>query len=274
MREEFFTKQETEALGNIRSARPEYLSGETPLNFEYKFSTGETLKATQNQEDVAAVVIERNGKTILDFKDLSAEPVRFLSASKAIEETKDATLPNAPRSDWYLALDDEGKSNFISIGDMRESKDVLSLLHELGHTYQQYLFRMKREVESDVIRVGKMTEGQKMDVSVISSVEERDAWAWALKTARRIRDELGIDLLEVFKNQEDLIKEVHGCLLTHRNHYTLLYISDINPTDMESLKNGLLGIEGLSSLFDKNRLRRLGPTGESASDAVDQENGL
>lgn len=88
------------------------------------------------------------------------------------------------------------------------------------------------------------------------SIDERLAWAEALHSARNIRDKNNINILEAFKNFDDVQEYIENCLTSHRYGIEM----GMQPTILGACKL-VLGIspskkdlDFLSNLFDKNKL--------------------
>ncbi len=110
-------------------------------------------------------------------------------------------LPKFKSNNWQFVLLTDGGSNITIDNNMRQiiirdnsiksSKDILAFLHEVGH-----------------INLGaKPVIFPKKELARLSK-DEREAWAWGLKRARRLRGE-GVDLLGEFEGYQGFVKWLH-----------------------------------------------------------------
>mgnify|MGYP001578785033 CR=1 FL=1 len=101
--------------------------------------------------------------------------------------------------------------NVVHIGPWSVSRDVVGLLHETGHAWNEKdqvgLFNAVYRYNASVMDY-RTEDKEKADAeeglkrAVLGN--ERNAWAWGLREARRVRRETGVDLLKDFKDVKEL----------------------------------------------------------------------
>ncbi len=243
--------------------RQEYKRGEIKLNFHHIFSTGEEFEANEDELGNVTFVLKRGGKVIFDFKDLS--PSEFLTPSCIKNKVGSNNLSLAIKKTFLRACGEEGSgcgaepcfTNFVSIGDMRNPKDIFALLHEIGHIVVKDKSFKKLPVK---FLAGLLLPGfvkKKAEIKSINedSKSERNSWAFAFRVARFLYKKHGVNLFEIFKDRSDIQELLYGCLVSHRMGVSedLTKQGKFNfwrwkpkPEDLEFLKG----------LFDKERLQR------------------
>lgn len=193
-------------------SRPEYIEGELKLDFEHQFSDGAAFKASEDEQGTAHFELVRDGKQVFDFASLLPERYRFLTPTGLkTRYPEESEALEGFLGEWARIESDK----LISIGDFKDTYDIFGLLHEIGHSYQESL---RGAVES-VIKPepGMMLEETAWKQYIEeNSKSERDAWAWALRAARKIRKETGTDLFEVIQTPDDLKRMIYLPLLSHR----------------------------------------------------------
>jgi hypothetical protein len=214
---EFNEKEVVEKAYTLATPRSEYVDGKLKLNFEYIFSTGEILSATEDNSGIAHIVIKKDGEEIFDFRKLV--PGKFVTPSYYIKKGIPMKGKSVIEGGWgNLAGLFE-----IQIGDMQDPKSIALLLHEIGHIIEwrgkEGKYKYKDLTELWKIYNGPFTKKyhdvrQKLAQAI--SDEERTAWVEGLKIARKIKQENGINLLEGFENLRDLQYIIYVGLLSHR----------------------------------------------------------
>lgn len=233
----------------------DYIEGRKKLDFRHQFSSGETFEATED-DDGAKFIILKDGKGVFDFRDLVSSSRRFVTP-QYLRRLSEAS-GSEEKTPYDFKINPEGyikkvqgkwviNENFISIGEINSPKNIFALLHEIGHarTLQKYEPKM-REVES---------ENDIKKILTVASGAERAAWAEAIKIARKIKTNTGVDLFEAFSDSDDLKKYIYTNLSKQRYGAEvaltnvpkiLLDIFRINPKSKKS--------EFLDGLFDKRKL--------------------
>ncbi len=215
--------------------RDEYKEGRLKLDFTYKFQHGEVLRATEDEEGFARVVLERNGKKVFDFNELLPDGYRFATPSYLKTNNSDR-IRNSLSGGHFK----DPKNKLLFIGDMRTPDDIFAVLHEVGHANQKSLDLKKMPHET----VGEVIERRKKEIAAIS-FRERDAWSSALKIARAIKNKTAVDLFEPYENFSALKQVIYGALLTHRfdDEYLEAQVGQFSEDDMKIFEN----------LFDKGK---------------------
>ncbi len=193
--------KKSEAMG---IPRREYKEGKLKLDFEYKFKNEDVLRATEDEVGIATVVIERDGQMIVDFKDLLPEGYTFATPSYAVANSIKRKLGQ----NWVSR-----ENRLVFLGDIRTPQDIFILLHEIGHTKQESWEGLAEKI-NEINKVDRVRAEK--EVAVRLSALERDAWARAIKLAREIKREKGIDFFGSYKNFEELKEVIYSGLISHR----------------------------------------------------------
>ncbi len=242
---EDFSEDEHNALRRLKeqvTPRQEYAEGKLKLNFEYKFSSGEVLKAEEDKEGIAYIKILKDGQPPLDFSDYLPEGFEFATPSYK------STVSNSNKGQW--SVDYENKK--VSVGDIRGLKEIFSLLHEMGHTEQKGVSQIEMRSK---IHDSSVARADKLKLIENISESERDASARAIHIARNIYEKYHIDLLEGFQNLADFQDFVHSALLMHR--FSMELLLSITAKQEEGQDAAKEEREFLTKLFDKRKLQRL-----------------
>lgn len=201
-------------------SRPEYIAGEKPFEYQHVFSSGESLKAFQDEEGAGHVVIQRDGKTIFDFSSL-LPPDFIMAAPKYFQTFPEKEEFDDPIGRWSASLDLNRK--LILLGEFISPKNILSLLHEIGHINADSPKEKKErqglllDVSADFIDLSKLSSEKKL--IRLKSKMERRAWAWAISAMRKVQKETGIPLSEIFPAFSDLKKFINDQMGGYRRHH-------------------------------------------------------
>ncbi|MEK7087190.1 MAG: hypothetical protein AAB958_00615, partial [Patescibacteria group bacterium] len=200
----------------------EFLEGEKPFEYNFKFHTGEEFNARQSNRGGGIITIERNGETIFDFKNILPEGYKFVTPTYFKKHPDERYLLDYVDTDWR----ESPKRKLIFLGEFKSPQDVLLILHEIGHAFTETEeeFKIREQIEEgihkasedrDIILETLMSEeGAKM-----ASKAERNAWAWSLRTMRKIQQEIKADLKSLFPKFSDLKRHINDYLATHRRSY-------------------------------------------------------
>lgn len=244
----------------------EYVEGEEELNFHYTFSTGEVLSATEDDQGIARIIIRKGEEVVLDFQDLL--PTEFY---KFTTPRQHSWAPRADKGEW------SNESFTVHVGHMKDPKSIALLLHEIGHIVDfqeregKYKNKNTRELWREYTGVTtKNLQNIRNELAEEISTEERNAWANALKIARKIKQEKKVDLLEGFKDLDELRDGIYAGLLNYR----MGIAEDMTISDEGLIKGMAMKIwqklgfskgeygadqtKFTEGLFDKNRLKRGG----------------
>jgi len=155
----------------------------------------------------------------------------------------------------------------IGIGRITGPKVFLDILHEIGHAIHNNGLSDVEHKKDDSIHDDLSTSSESEKLKHYS-VAERMGWANALKLARRLKNEIGVDVLEVFSSLEDLQKYIYTCLSTYR--YTgemMLANENLISKPISNLRGWFRSNFGqiisdeemkfLEGLYDKKKLSRV-----------------
>ncbi len=218
-----FEKMTPEARKKFKDeyfSRPEYIDGKVPFEYKHTFSSGEVLEAFQDEEGIGHVIIQRDGKTIFDFS-------KFLPPDFLLVTPK--YFQKFPKKKQLFDSIGEWEANFnrrlIFLGDFKSLKDILSLLHEIGHmennTPEDTEDRRRLLVGSpdDDFSVLPRAVSSEKKLAKLHSKIEREAWAWAIFAIRKAERDTGIKLSEIFPKFSDLKKYINDCLGGYRRSH-------------------------------------------------------
>jgi hypothetical protein len=175
---------------SLLEPRPEYVEGKIKLALTHEYSNSGVLHCTENDDGVAAITLTSPNK-VIDFSEFT-KGYKFVTPSFWLAHGYKKGFGN---------FEVDYKRQVVSLGDMRSARDLLSVLHEIGHLQN-----------SSFTIIG----GNSVELSKRNSQVEREAWADALNLCRKIKQQAGTDVLEVFKNFEDVKKYIYASLVTYR----------------------------------------------------------
>ena len=122
----------------------------------------------------------------------------------------------------------------LGIGDWTRPEGILDLLHETGHTHQN--FQELRQVLGDI--EGRLNTSPDFIDSeeyrnfirkqaFLESQHERNAWAFALRAIRTLRDKTGINVgRQIFGNSDDVMSYINKWLQSHKTQSSQLLLED------------------------------------------------
>lgn len=196
------------------------------LVFEYQPEINRVLA------EVDCLLKDKNGRVILDFKEFLPPDCQFIRF-----------LPPEPVI-WGAIRDERGRE-MISVGYLNDAKQIVSLLHEIGHSHQKELRLKRNQIMEEIKAIEQEIDKSIDDFNVLSDKQnkelikmkikeleikqkelnkeklqlkakiERGAWAYALKKIRQVREDKKIDLLKPFKNFDELKKYINSALGTY-----------------------------------------------------------
>jgi hypothetical protein len=209
--------------------RREYREGILPLKFEYKFDDGKKLIA-EEKKGIAKIVLKKDNKVIFNLSDLLPKDYKFVTPAFA-RNTKDEYLKQQCEEGSIWATDADKKS--VLIGDWRDPRDIITLLHEIGHANQkterikvlEKMLEMPANtglgIEDYFVNATKARMKTIRKAVSENSKLEREAWAYALNKFREIQKEKDIDLKSLFPNLVSLKTFIYPCLKSYRVHYEM-----------------------------------------------------
>jgi hypothetical protein len=227
-----------------------FREGKEKLRLNAQFSTGEVFSASEKDGE-ANFAISKDGKEVFNFKALLPEGYQFTTPEYWIKlEESDAAAPfDFKTNPQKFRQEVQGVwqcgDNYISVGKMTSLRDIVALLHEIGHS---------RENPSEFRRARDAGDTKK-EVELLSGLEWQ-AWDEALKDAKIIKGNIGVDVLEGFKSPVELETFIDTCMATER------YVAELktsgglrNALQLLGVKSifGIKTIKEINDLFDKRK---------------------
>ncbi len=188
----------------------------------FEFADGKVFEAYPNPDDTASIVIKENDKVIFNFADLLPEGYIFVTKAYVGKyEEREADFPL-----WH-PWTAHRELKWIQLPRLENEGDVFAILHEMGHakdfSTQEYL--------KDLAHFNQFT---KQEAVRFYSDRERRAWAFALRTARLLQKQKGINIQGIYPSFEDLKNYIDSFLASHRED--LEESMALDPELFESLK--------------------------------------
>lgn len=231
-------------VGSREEGRPpvEYKEGEERLNFKWAFSGGEIFEAAENGEGVVSAKISKDGETIFDLTDLLPKSAKMASPTYFLARPEVVTgVPDRKIGKWFYSRGDKT----VSVGWMKDYKDILMLLHEIGHA----------RIAPDVASMEEKSKKLGKNEFEFQSWDERTAWAEALNMAREIMLSARVDVLQDFSGLNEIKKEIYGRLTEYR--YSAEYKSSSFAGKIIGALFGTFGDKDkekfLKDLYDKGK---------------------
>lgn len=186
---------ETEIIERVRTPIDERLS----LVVRTRPAPGPRYRSQKPAPDIAEITIEdaENGNVAVDLSALLAEVSKSgRGASFTLENEFTANSP--------LRL------VRLSERELSDPKEILSVLHELGHL----AINDERE-EKDYDRLREIRTAQEPTTEELLTLlqSEHDAWAVAIRLARIMKEDYDVNLFKLFKNPADLSEWLHSTSL-------------------------------------------------------------
>ena len=227
----------------------EYLGGKEKLSFRHTFSTGETFAVVEDEDGIASIAIRKDGEDILSLGNFLPKGVKFVTPSY-FKKFK-TFVPDSLIGGWFF----NPPLKVVSMWQINSPREILSLLHEIGHSYEGTEFCTSHIEE----RKKNTANADNYDEAYIynQSLKERTAWSEGIKLARNIQKKYNVNLLEGFKDIEDVRRYIYGSLTRYR------YGNEYEQSSFVGKVLGLLfGTEPklrndmLEGLFDKSKFKR------------------
>lgn len=224
----------------------EYKEGLKKLNFEHQLSTGETIYVSENENGEISATVKSNDEIIVDLNKYLPPNVKMVSPSYLFSSPEILTgVPDCKIGRWQYSR----AGMLVTVGDMKDMRDILTLLHEIGHS------RLAPDIRSIKEFVELQRKNGVQSDEEISSMDERYAYAESIKIAREICSSTGIDLLEGFHDLKDLKESIYRKLIKYR------YAAEYKENSVvENILVALFGKNtdseqaiGLKELFDKRK---------------------
>lgn len=243
----------------LSEPRDEYKEGKLKLDVEYVLPTGELLKATENEEGIASITIRKKDGSVFDFREFVKSEEQFVTPTylnKIIKNDARLKKMGAERilGRWghFTAIGAKTKTavyRLISVGDMKKPSSLFPLLHEMGHACQEI---PNYKTENPLpLHTRKSFDTEK-------SIQERDAWVRAIKMARKLRREHGIDLFKLVEDWDHFKRLIYGSLIHYRyvHQHGAQKDSSLAQRTWQKIfgsKAGKKNLEHLKELFDKEK---------------------
>lgn len=224
---------------NEQSVQPD--SGEKRANFFYEFPGDKSIEVHQNKEGEIEIILSENRKKIFDFKELLPPGFKFINHELAEKITSDAIRR---RPGWVTNF----PHAFIEIGEFSSPRNILSVLHEIGHAkYDLDSEERQKLLESPQEAISQSRSENKKDnvlaeeeYAKARSTAERRAWAYAINSMRELQKKFGLDIEKIFPSYADLKNYINSRLSGYREKAALAIFE--NDPDFE---------EELKKLFDR-----------------------
>lgn len=242
-----------DTIRDLVQSSPEYQNGESKLDFQYQLEDGEILRATENEDGIATIVIERDGDVLVDLKDYIPDDFKIVTATYL----RTHKLEKDYKANWSVITPKNQK--LVVVGDMRDIRQTLILFHEFGHTKFEGWNKGVTKILNEQRDVGlfKKEEAYRNFIEA-SSTNERGAWAEALKIVRQIRKQYGVDLLGPIKDLKSLKQIIYAALATHRDGREFEIVNEAKHSkvdfDERAKENILILLKDVKKLFDKEKL--------------------
>ncbi|MCX6746060.1 MAG: hypothetical protein NTX00_03520 [Candidatus Parcubacteria bacterium] len=213
---------------------PGYSAHEKPIEYHYNFSSGEKFEAKEQSDGTVKIVIEKDRGIIFDFAQLLPRGYKFVSYPYIahLEEKVGEEIP-------WIGWSAMPKWKLIQIGEWESAKDIVGLLHEIGH-----VINYEKE-EQDIKEAGnehrsftlKKEEGKYIhdpdlwvlfqeDLAKAISKTERNAWTYSIMLLRRLKRKLKIDFKDIFPDAQSVKDIINDELSTYKKSYEWLIEKD------------------------------------------------
>ena len=247
-------------------SRREYVEGLQKLNYQYIFSNGDILNASEDENGIASVVIKRDDKVIVNFQDIVPN-YKFITPTYLIKQDAPKRFQEIVGGNWNSFT-----SKFmINVGDMRDPRSIMLLMHEIGHCidYSNGKHNPNQTEDARARYNGLFKtkyQAQRQKIAKEISNMERDAWVNALKIARDLKTEKNVNLFEGFANLNELQKLLYAGFMSYRMEVgEEMIASDEGLVGQiwEKIKQKFVSKNSheeqwkyMEELFDKGKLRR------------------
>ena len=137
------------------------------------------------------IFLENNGQTLLNFSKFLSNVDNYNIPDIKIFETS------------HLGFVSNTKERFVGVPRyaLEDPKEIFSILHEIGHVVSNHsTARNKEAVEN---QYHKNEWGLRYRKEALKN--EREAWAYAIKAARKLKKQLNIDLFKLFKSTDEFM---------------------------------------------------------------------
>lgn len=164
----------------------------------------------------------------IDAKDRTAGKPSLVNRLKQVVYVGNSAHTKISGDKWGAVLGHDGKPSEIRFGEFHDVEGLLGFLHEAGHLNDRVSGELadKAKEKYKLLKL-KDKENALTGVNLLALAEEREAvikaeryaWAFALRSARSMEHEFGIDILERFGNTEGVINFVNNFLNVYEQRY-------------------------------------------------------
>lgn len=225
-----------------KEMKEKYVGYGEPFEFEYSLSEGGKIEAKKQEDKTVQITIENKDGEKFDFASLLPPDYVFASFDY-VAELSEKTGEEIVWVPWFC----DHKHKLITIGefgDFKDHRDILGVLHEIGHARKNTPEELKalQEAEEEFCHADNKTDRAlwAAEEARILSKMERKALAYAIKTLRNILKKLGLSIKEFFDSPSEMLKYVKDDLKSYKENYEWIEEED------EEFN------EELGRLFDKN----------------------
>lgn len=194
-------------------------------NLSIKFGDSNSWEINTLENGELRISLTAGEKEALDFSKFIPENFKFVD-HKLASKLRNSAFSKKPN--WCTNFE----HNFIEIGPIESPKEILMLLHELGHVKND----LRSTERMQMLNLGSLSSGDvKKQYVKISSVMERRAWAYAVREIRMLKKNNELDLKAIFPNFRELKNYIDSCLYTYREDPAVYTLKD-DPSFEKEIK--------------------------------------
>lgn len=142
-------------------------------------------------------------KITLNEKNTGKEILNFSTLRSKDPEGGDEFLPREILNGEEFMVNSAFNMPVLPVESLKNPREIFGLLHEIGHT-ESNTGRFKKESLKISYQSGS-DKFSEIDQSKVILQEERDAWSYAIRYARTIRKETGVNLFKLFKTFDEFM---------------------------------------------------------------------
>lgn len=153
-----------------------------------------------------------------------------------------------PKELWQADIDEKTQAKKIEVGKFKGVDCLLSFFHEVGHIHDAVSVGIIRDLSAKSYYEKMNDKDNSYPKERLRALKEereevvraeRSAWAYSLRTVRKIEREYGIKVLEKMGKAEDVKNFINGYL----NSYEETYLKELRDIDIYTT-------EDMKKLFD------------------------
>jgi len=232
----------------------DFADGKIPFEYHYIFPSGEKLEATTDQDGCGHIEITKEGKVIFDFANLLPQDYKFITPAYFQKFPEEETFFDYLGNTWAIRHQDK----LVLLGEIQSPRDILSLLHEIGHARvdkpeeihtceeldKEFYKELNQEKKEEKTHSKKPRYRKKSDYEVLINEEiaktlstvERRAWAETIRMFRKIQKDTGIDFHNIFPSFSSMKNYVHEKLSSYRRSYEWIITQGYDPDFYKELQ--------------------------------------